>query len=92
MCEPVPRPSIGNADITVGLGVDKMAFTLQLMVLPRVSVDIEGYIEPINPTEEEEASNAGLFDTTISKVDSHSVGDRVVFGAQSRSWLVEQTC
>ena len=65
VCEPVPRPSISNADITVGLGVDKMAFTLQPMVLPRnLAIDIEGYIEPINPTEEEEASNAGLFDTT----------------------------
>ena len=65
MCvRPVPRPPISNADITVGLGVDKMAFTVQPMVLPIVGrIDIEGYMEPINP-EEDENSSSGLFDTT----------------------------
>ena len=65
ICEPIPRPSVTNADITVGLGVDQIAYTLQPMVLPRnLAVNIAGYIEPINPTEDEEEQNSPLFDTS----------------------------
>ena len=65
ICEPIPRPSVTNADITVGLGVDQIAYTLQPMVLPRnLAVNIAGYIEPINPTEDEEEQNSSLFDTS----------------------------
>ena len=36
ICEPVPRDPITNMDVTVGLGVDQMAYTLQPMVMPRI--------------------------------------------------------
>ncbi len=65
ICEPVPRPPITNSDITIGLGVDQMAYTLQPMVLPRnLAINIDGYIEPINPTEEQEEQSVGVFDTS----------------------------
>ena len=50
ICEPVPRVPITNTDVTVGLGVDQMAYTLQPMVMPRnLAINIDGYVEPINP-------------------------------------------
>ena len=48
--EPVPRTPITNADVTVGLGVDQMAYTLQPMVMPRnLAINIDGYVEPSIP-------------------------------------------
>jgi len=75
ICEPVPRPSISNSDITVGLGVDQMAYTLQPMVMPRnLAINIDGYIEPITAkkgggetegtTEDDTEQTAPLFDTS----------------------------
>ena len=71
ICEPVPRTPITNADVTVGLGVDQMAYTLQPMVMPRnLAINIDGYVEPINPKEPDAAAeedtdlNSGLFDTS----------------------------
>ena len=70
ICEPVPRPPISNMDVTVGLGVDQMAYTLQPMVMPRnLAINIDGYVEPINPKKTDaegvdEEANSGLFDTS----------------------------
>ena len=73
ICEPVPRVPITNTEVTVGLGVDQMAYTLQPMVMPRnLAINIDGYVEPINPkksavdSEESEDTdqNSGLFDTS----------------------------
>ncbi len=64
VCEPMPRTPITSADVTVGLGVDEMAMTLQPMVLPRnLAIDIEGYIEPIKSKQTEE-DPSGLYDTS----------------------------
>ena len=70
ICEPVPREPITNADITVGLGVDQMAYTLQPMVMPRnLAINIDGYIEPITPKKSDDGAdgdeqNQDLYDTS----------------------------
>ena len=65
ICEPISREPITNADVTVGLGVDEMAYTLQPMVMPRnLAINIDGYIEPITPSEEGEEPTTTLFDTS----------------------------
>ena len=59
VCEPLPRPPVTSADVTVGLGVDEMALTLQPMVLPRnLAINIDGYIEPIKSVKDDDSDKS----------------------------------
>ena len=64
ICEAKERPVISSQDITIGLGVDKIEYQLQPMVLPRyLSISIDGYTEQIRGTEDEDNNPDNLFDT-----------------------------
>lgn len=65
ICEAKERPAISSKDITVGLGVDKIEYQLQPMVLPRyLSINIDGYTDQIRGKQPDEERPAGVFDTT----------------------------
>ena len=65
ICEAKERDAISSKDITIGLGVDKIEFQLQPMVLPRyLSINIDGYTDQIRGKQTDEEKPEGLFDTT----------------------------
>ena len=65
ICEAKERPLISSKDVTIGLGVDKIEYQLQPMVLPRyLSISIDGYTDQIRGKQDEEEKPEGLYDTT----------------------------
>lgn len=68
LCTPAPRENINLSDISIGIGIDKIHYQLQPMVMPRnMAVNINGFVDlPLvdGTMSSDLAENSGLWDTS----------------------------